>query len=170
MLNDYVDYFRILREKTDYIKKYNLGGAMVWSIETDDFRGKCGKEWPLLNVLYEELGSGAPSSTKKSSQLEGEALKQSSYEPQTPQQPQEPEQSEWSEAPQPQQHEEPQEPAFNVQLCQTEGYVRDPQDCNKFYYCQYFDNAFVEIPFNCPASLFYNTKTGVCEWPANVQC
>lgn len=49
------DFFRSLKDKTDYIKKHGLGGAMAWSIETDDFLGTAGKRYPLLNVLHREL-------------------------------------------------------------------------------------------------------------------
>ncbi|OXU26105.1 hypothetical protein TSAR_016779 [Trichomalopsis sarcophagae] len=60
--NQWVGYDdeRSLKDKTDYIKKHGLGGAMAWSIETDDFLGTAGKKYPLLNVLHRELrGDGA---------------------------------------------------------------------------------------------------------------
>lgn len=44
-----------MKDKTDYIKKHGLAGAMAWSIETDDFLGTGGKKYPLLNVLNREL-------------------------------------------------------------------------------------------------------------------
>lgn len=38
--------------KSKYVKDLGLAGAMVWSIETDDFLGICGKgKFPLLNVI-----------------------------------------------------------------------------------------------------------------------
>ncbi|KAK0081746.1 hypothetical protein PV325_007400 [Microctonus aethiopoides] len=45
------DNVRSIKKKTELIKKLNLGGAMVWSIETDDFSGICGEKYPLLNTL-----------------------------------------------------------------------------------------------------------------------
>ncbi|GIX75148.1 hypothetical protein CEXT_498891 [Caerostris extrusa] len=40
----------------------NLGGAMVWSIETDDFRGRChGYANPLLRAINSALdGASSP--------------------------------------------------------------------------------------------------------------
>lgn len=42
---------RSITEKAEYIKSNDLGGAMVWSIETDDFRGISGEKYPLINTL-----------------------------------------------------------------------------------------------------------------------
>uniref|UniRef100_A0A1I8MB77 GH18 domain-containing protein n=1 Tax=Musca domestica TaxID=7370 RepID=A0A1I8MB77_MUSDO len=40
--------------KGDFIKKHGLGGAMIFSLNTDDFRGICtaNKAFPLLQTLY----------------------------------------------------------------------------------------------------------------------
>jgi len=48
-----------IRTKTGFAFKHNLAGVMVWSIDTDDFRGNCGgATYPLLrsinNALYEQ--------------------------------------------------------------------------------------------------------------------
>ena len=37
--------------KANYIQAKGLAGAMVWSIDTDDFKGFCGKENGLINTL-----------------------------------------------------------------------------------------------------------------------
>ena len=42
-------------KKADYINRMLLGGAMLWSIDTDDFRGTCGQKYPLLNALNSVL-------------------------------------------------------------------------------------------------------------------
>lgn len=45
-----------VREKGKYIKELNLGGAMVWTLDFDDFTGICGYGiYPLLTKLNAEL-------------------------------------------------------------------------------------------------------------------
>ena len=42
-------------KKAEYIKQMGFAGAMLWSVETDDFRGTCGQKYPLLNALNSVL-------------------------------------------------------------------------------------------------------------------
>ncbi|XP_073834495.1 chitinase-3-like protein [Musca autumnalis] len=43
--------------KSEYIRKLGLGGAMIFSLNTDDFRGICtaNKTFPLLQTVYDTL-------------------------------------------------------------------------------------------------------------------
>jgi len=45
-----------IKTKADFAYKHNLAGVMVWSIDTDDFRGKCGGQtFPLLRTINHAL-------------------------------------------------------------------------------------------------------------------
>ncbi|MPC36078.1 Acidic mammalian chitinase [Portunus trituberculatus] len=39
--------------KAEYAKEKGLAGMMVWSIDTDDFKGKCGRKFALIKTLVE---------------------------------------------------------------------------------------------------------------------
>ncbi|KAK0181138.1 hypothetical protein PV327_003445 [Microctonus hyperodae] len=52
------DNVESIKEKAELIDELNLGGAMVWSIETDDFNGICGEKYPLLKTLNAVLRNG----------------------------------------------------------------------------------------------------------------
>ena len=45
-----------IRIKTNFAYTHNLAGVMTWSIDTDDFRGKCGGvTYPLLRTINHAL-------------------------------------------------------------------------------------------------------------------
>jgi hypothetical protein len=49
-----------IRLKTSYANAAGLGGGMVWSLDTDDFRGRCGQgKFPIVNEIKKTLASGA---------------------------------------------------------------------------------------------------------------
>ena len=43
--------------KANYILDHDLGGAMVWSIDTDDFQGFCGRKNGLTQTLADVSSS-----------------------------------------------------------------------------------------------------------------
>lgn len=47
---------RSIREKLRWISDNGYGGAMVWTVDMDDFQGTCaGRKYPLIGLMGEEL-------------------------------------------------------------------------------------------------------------------
>lgn len=132
-----------LTEKTDYIKKYNLGGAMLWSVETDDFRGECGGKYPLLKTLNAGLRGGIPVP------IEPTAVPKPTENPQPP-------------------ITEPRSTPPPSGVCKQEGYVRDQQDCSKFYYCQNTDGKWNLASFSCSNGLVFDPAIKACNYKEQV--
>ncbi|XP_050304967.1 probable chitinase 10 isoform X2 [Anthonomus grandis grandis] len=63
MGNQWVSYDDIadIRRKSQFVKSLGLGGGMIWALDLDDFRNKCGcGKHPLLKTMNQEL-RGIPS-------------------------------------------------------------------------------------------------------------
>jgi len=52
------DNIAMIRYKSEWIKKMGLGGGMIWALDLDDFRNRCGCEpHPLLRTINRVLRS-----------------------------------------------------------------------------------------------------------------
>lgn len=52
-----------LAKKVEYAMNLGIAGVMVWSIETDDFHGKCGEDFALLRAINNALAGSASTPT-----------------------------------------------------------------------------------------------------------
>ena len=46
---------RSILAKLEFIKERNLDGVALFSLDTDDFKGTCGKQYPLLNHVVDKF-------------------------------------------------------------------------------------------------------------------
>lgn len=142
--------------KATFIKQLGLAGGMVWSIETDDFLGKCGETFALLSTLNRVLGQDEvvttttissststinplPTTTTQSS---SETTEESSTAAGTTTTTEE------------------------TVKCVEDGYFRDPGDCSKFFICQ---DSYLHS-FQCPAGLYFDLTILSCNYPDRVDC
>lgn len=130
--------------KVDYVKKENLGGIMIWSIESDDFKGVCSKKrYPLLSLINEMLFGKIQSDLigkRPAAYIPIQQVANVIASTQTL--------------------------STNIQCQGKNGYVRDPKNCGKFYFC---DNGEV-FSFNCPSSLYFDLKSLNCNYSYLVDC
>lgn len=92
--------------KMQFIKDLDLGGAMVWSLETDDFLGLCGKgKYPLLYTIntYMRDGGAPPTSAPPTPPPTWPTGPPTTPDPSRP--------------------------------CPSDGTFPNPDDCSKYYIC-----------------------------------
>ncbi|XP_039275778.1 endochitinase-like [Nilaparvata lugens] len=49
------DNERSIQMKMDFIKQKGLAGAMMWSIDQDDFTGMCGPKNPIISTVHRHM-------------------------------------------------------------------------------------------------------------------
>lgn len=143
------DNERSIGEKINYALSKNLGGVMMWSIETDDFRGDCGPKFPLLSKAYSALNGGGnhpdPVTNKPG--------------PVTP--------PPVTSAPQTSRPVTSAPPTGNDSCDgRGDGFYRNSADCARYYRCV----SGVKYEFSCPAGLKFDSASSVCDYPDVVVC
>lgn len=114
----------------------NLGGLFVWSIDLDDFRGYCGKKWPLMSTVLNNLKSKVYIifEQTKPNCIPAFSVDHSEYK-------------EESSAIQP------------LGTCITDGVYSDPRNCGNYYICR----GGLSYLLSCGPKLLYNPKSAQCE-------
>lgn len=137
-----------IKVKTEYAITRNLGGVMVWSIETDDFRGICNLgRFPLLSTVNTVWNSGSIQPTTATQQPTSTAAGSTTPRPTTT---------------------TTQSPGGSTPICYAWGNVRNPNDCSTFFACARIGSPYIIM--NCPGGLYYNDKIDGCDWPWSVSC
>nr|AUM84818.1 chitinase-like protein 7 [Lutzomyia longipalpis] len=130
---------RSLKTKMQWLKEQGFGGIMVWSVDMDDFSGKCGGgRYPLLAALNSELKD-----YKVALEYDGPFESHGPRGAYTTKDPNE------------------------VTCAEEDGHIsyhRDNNDCTHYYMCE--GERKHHMP--CPANLVFNPSENVCDWPENV--
>ncbi|XP_055618707.1 chitinase-3-like protein 1 [Toxorhynchites rutilus septentrionalis] len=150
--NDWVGYDNAdsITAKGQFIKDNKLAGGMFWSIETDDFRGTCGKKYPLVTALKNCLGgNSAGETTKPTTRKPDVTIAPSTAGTAKP-------------------------TAVTVKTtgspgsidCVSDGLYRHNSDCSKFYQC----SSGRKFELTCPPGLHFNAKISVCDFKEKIVC
>lgn len=145
--------------KAEYARKMDLGGAMVWSLETDDFRGKChGEKYALLKTIVKTLdGGGMPTIPNRPEVVPADETSTPSHKPipSTTRRPSSPTEPGSSAAP----------PTSGE--CEAEG-IYPEGNCTGFYHCVNRGDRYEKISQNCPAGTAFNAAIKGCDHVGNV--
>lgn len=142
------DDLRALQRKTDLIKQLGVGGAMMWSVETDDIHNFCGlgTQRPMMTAVWTALNGDIPSpSPAPDVPTTAASLPPTSAAPGPTHQPPPP-----------------------SHICQTEGLNPDPDmTCSTvFYECEHVGANWRVTKMECAGGLVFDRSIGVCTWPA----
>lgn len=166
---------------------------MVWSIETDDFQGKChGKKYPLLTAINEEFAdpsvalplppespivnvhpSDSSSSSSSSTSTSTSTTTSTTTTTTTTTTPR-PSTTSTTKAPEVT-SKEPQHDPINAPnfVCTRDGLQRDPGDCQKFHSCVRVQgqdgSTFLPYEFSCPPGTVFDEKIKGCNVPSLVE-
>ncbi|GIY59439.1 chitotriosidase-1 [Caerostris darwini] len=153
------DDIKSITRKVEYLIKMNLGGAMVWSIETDDFRGRChGYANPLLRAINTALG-GASSPQPELNINPSNKIPRFTSTTALP--------TTKTNRPKTTVNNKPPEVTTNaVDLpCSKNGYFRHPDNCKQFYICQSQNADYQVYQFSCGPGTVFSEKLSTCTFP-----
>ncbi|KAL7296158.1 hypothetical protein TKK_0010699 [Trichogramma kaykai] len=169
--NQWVGYDDVnsLAEKVSYAEKHGLGGMMVWSVETDDFKGLCGEKYPLLKTLNKIRGLSVSSVQAPSY---GNGIENNEVDAPIPNEIQLDEPVQNNEVSYEDNNEIPNNSDNDNQvgsgkLCTNGDLFSNPADCATYYHCS---PGHYPILRPCPSGLLFNDNQKYCDWPQNVQC
>ncbi|XP_023225350.1 probable chitinase 10 [Centruroides sculpturatus] len=142
-----------IKIKVDYLKEKGLGGGMVWSIETDDFRGLChGHKYPLLTIIQTELNGPITRPEVIPDEDTTTVRGKVTFQPTEPPKP------------------FVSTTGTGLELkCDKQGFHRYPGDCSKFYECIPSGSSFKVITYDCPPGTAFDIKISGCNHPSSVE-
>ncbi|CAJ0583388.1 unnamed protein product, partial [Mesorhabditis spiculigera] len=153
------------KAKTDYIKKNGFAGAMVWTLDLDDFNGQCpggnGVKFPLIAIIVQELGGGYVPNSNGTTIKPGTSLgppKPASTKAASTNLP-------ITTTP----TAAPVNPTSGAFTCDGKvegGFYQDPADCGSFYRCVYNS----PVHFQCGPGTYWHQDLLTCSYGKTSGC
>ncbi|KAG0711282.1 Acidic mammalian chitinase [Chionoecetes opilio] len=127
--------------KAEYAKEHGLAGMMVWSIDTDDFVGLCGRKFNLIKTMVETFtgeqitpGPTLPPTTRDPDATTTKAV----TKPPTP---------------------------SPTEVCSKPGNNADHDNCHHYWLCyQNVDGGYDATMEPCPEGTLFNPQANICDW------
>ncbi|CAG9766439.1 unnamed protein product [Ceutorhynchus assimilis] len=172
---------RSVQIKMDFIKSRGYGGAMTWSIDTDDFQGLCGPKNVLLHILHANMKNysvpeptltttarpewARPPSTQSA---DGEVTQSTTQKTTTTKRATTTKSrtttTKRSTTKIPNFNEDPSENPNEIDYPKNcKGDFMPHPDCSKYYRCDHGK----PTEFSCQDGLVYHTVSHICNWPQN---
>ncbi|XP_058053821.1 probable chitinase 10 [Anopheles bellator] len=154
--------------KVQYAKWMNLGGIMVWSIESDDARGVCGEgTHPITSTVYQEVFGSAPVTTAAPVTTKAPTAAPTVAPDTTTTTTARTTTTTTTKA-----TVTTSKPACDSSqklVCPAAGYLADPCDCGAFYQCIAGLPVQSNWRLTCQTGLQFNKNSNTCDYAFNVQ-
>jgi len=184
-----------MKAKAEYAAYMNLGGAMVWSIETDDFHGTCdGKPFSLIKTIIEAINGPiviptTPAPLTTPSTMPTVPTTAPTTVPTVPTTAPTTAPTVPTTAPttaptvpttgpttiptvpttNPTNPTTPRGPTTPHIICQSAGLFANPDDCHMFYQCSInLQGGWTVESYTCSQGTVFNPEIGSCDWPYKV--
>jgi len=160
------DDVQSITDKVNFVKSKGLGGGMVWSIDTDDFRGLCGQgKYPLLKTISKLLNGidGNPDPVIIEHHVTKKPGPGSTPQPGPDPTPAPVSLPTKKPGPTPQPGSTPQPGTFT---CKAGGFFPDPSDPTAYHECVSAGGGkWQDILYHCGPGTVYDVEHHVCKMP-----
>jgi len=142
-----------IANKSQYILDMGLGGGMIWSVDTDDYKGFCGKKFGVLATMNQVLNGGPQ--TPPPGWTTPSPAKTTTPDP----------------SPDHTTTTDPDHTHPPDDICDSVGFKPDPEDCQMYYICTLNeDGSWQKEHDSCPEGLKFDPVKLICNWADQVDC
>ncbi|CAF3404631.1 unnamed protein product [Rotaria sp. Silwood1] len=158
-----VENVRSMKYKANYIKKNNLGGAMIWTLDMDDFRGQfcCQGKFPLIKTIKAVLHGQLKLLPKEKICSTCPTKEYKNFKPET--QPQTTEKT----TKKPKKSKRDADTPSPQDVCEElkDGQWPDPSDCKSYYLCRGVGSQWGEQKREvCYTGAYFDPNEKTCKW------